>query len=370
MTWQPREGAGNSSLQDISSFASIIFDPRYSNHLVTGGRLRAYGSGSGQSSGLYTSTDAGLSWTRRLTATQVYEIAQDPANRDIFWAATNKGIYKSVDNAVSWTLQTASGLPNGDTGRTELAIAPANPQVIYALMASGGTGQPEFWRTTDGGGSWTKMSEGSDACDGQCWYNMTLAVDNSDPNLVYRGTIHVFKSFDGGLTWSDLSNGWGSSQKVHQDPHVVLVDPNVADTFWVGSDGGIWKTVDGGVSFINKIGNLEMTQFYAVGVHPTDNGIICGGAQDNSSLARTTSNTWRLQAVTGDGFVCHVDPQNPDYNYIASYPNGGYPNVSRSETGILGSFHGITGSSSGIIGGDRINWVTPYILDPTQPNVL
>ncbi|RMG47402.1 MAG: hypothetical protein D6718_03755 [Acidobacteria bacterium] len=369
-TWEPRNGTGGQTLEDISSFASIVVDPRDSNHIVTGGRHRGCSSGNSYYSGVYTTNDAGLTWTKRLSGVSVYEIQQDPQVRDIWWSATNQGIWKSTDNAVTWTKQTASGLPSTDTGRTELAIAPSDGNVVYALFASGPSGGAEFWRTTDGGASWTQMSTGSDACDGQCWYNMTIAVDPQDPNTVYRGTVHIFKSTDGGATWTDLSNPWGSSQKVHQDTHMLLMDPNNPGTFWVGCDGGVWKSTDGGNTFLNRNGNMNLTQFYAVGMHPTDTGIICGGAQDNSSLARTTSDVWDLQAVTGDGFVCHIDPQNPNYAYIASYPSGGYPHVSRSETGVLGSFHGITGASNGIIGGDRINWVTPYVLDPTSPNIL
>lgn len=369
-TWEARNGGGSSTLEDLSSFADVVVDPRNSNHLVTGGRLRGCTTGNGQSGGLYTSDDGGMTWTPRLSGTQIYEIVQDPAVQDIFWAASNKGIYKSTDNGANWTLQTASGLPNGDTGRTELAVSPSDSSVVYALFASGASGNAEFWRSGDGGASWTKMSEGGDACDGQCWYNMVVRVHRTDPDIVYRGTVHVFKSLDGGATWTDLSNSWGSSQKVHQDTHELLMNPDDPESFWVGCDGGVWQSQDGGSSFVNRIGNLTMTQFYAIGVHPTDGGIICGGAQDNSSLARTTSDVWDLQAVTGDGFVCHIDPQNPDYNYITSYPSGGYPHVSRSENGILGSFHGITGAGSGIYEGDRINWVTPYILDPTSPNIL
>jgi hypothetical protein len=367
LTWEARNGSGATSLDELASFANVIVDPRDSDHIVTGGRIRGCADGSSTSGGIFTSNDGGLTWTERLANRQVYEIAQDPAVLDVFWAGTSEGVFKSVDNGVTWTLQTASGLPSGSPGRTELAIAPSDGNTVYALFSGGGS---SFWRTTDGGASWTQMSTGSDACDGQCTYNMVIRVHNTDPNIVYRGTVHVFKTLDGGLSWTDLSNNWGSSQKVHQDTHHLLMDPNDADTFWVGSDGGVWKSTDGGSSFLNRNGNLNITQFYAIGVEWNDPGTACGGAQDNSSLARTTSNTWDLQAVTGDGFVCHFNPQDENYAYITSYPSGGYPNVWRSTSGVFGSFSDITGAGSGVINGDRSNWVTPYILDPADPNVM
>jgi len=146
--------------------------------------------------------------------------------------------------------------------------------------------------------------------------------------------------------------------------------PDDPDTFYVGCDGGIWKSTDGGAHFTNLNGNLNVTQFYAVGVQAGDPDTICGGAQDNSSLVRTTSDLWDLQAVTGDGFVCAFNSQNPNYSYITSYPFGGYPNVWRSTSGPFGPWGSVTGGGSGVAEGDRSNWVTPYLLDPIDPAIL
>jgi len=366
LSWETRNGAGAQTLEGLASFANVIVDPRDSSHVVTGGRIRGCDTGSAQNGGIYTTNDGGLTWTKRLDNRQIYEIAQDPAVLDVWWAGTSEGVFKSVDNGVTWTLQAASGLPSGNPGRTEIAIAPSDGETVYALFSGG----PSLWRTTNGGASWSQMSSGSDACDGQCGYNMVVRVHDSDPDIVYRGTVHVFKSLDGGASWTDLSNNWGSSQKVHQDTHHLLMHPTDPDTFYVGCDGGVWKSADGGASFLDRNGNLNLTQFYAVDVQAGDTETICGGAQDNSSLARTASDTWDLQAVTGDGFVCHFDPQDPSYAYITSYPSGGYPNVWRSTTGPFGSFSDITGAGSGIVGGDRSNWVTPYLLDPVHPSTL
>jgi hypothetical protein len=368
-TWEPRNGS-DELLADLSMFADIVVDPRDSNHVVTGGRVRGCSGGSSVPGGLYTTEDGGQTWVQRLSGVSVYEIQQDPAVLDVFWAATDQGLYKSTDNAETWVKQTASSLPSSGTGRTELTVAPSDGNVVYALFSTGNSGGSEFWQTTNGGASWTLRATGSDACDGQCWYNSVLRVKIDDPNVVYRGNVHIFKSTNGGVDWVDLSNNWGASQKVHQDTHAFLMDPNDPQTFYVGCDGGIWKSSDGGTNFDNLNGDLNVTQFYAVGVDALDPETICGGSQDNSSLARTTSNVWDLQAVTGDGFVCHFNPVDPSYAYITSYPNGGYPNVLRSTTGVFGSFSTITGAGSGIVGGDRANWVTPYVLDPRSPNVL
>ena len=365
VTWEPRNGSGANSLNNLSSFANVIVDPRDSNHLVTGGRIRNCG-GSSSNGGLYVSFDGGQTWTGHLQSRQVYEIAQDPTVQDNYWVATDSGLYRSFDNGVSWVQAFGAGLPTSNTGRTELAIAPSDSNVVYALFSN----PLSIWRTTDGGSSWQQRTTGSSACDGQCSYNMVLRVDPFDSDTVYRGTVRVFRSINGGTSWSDLSNSWGSSQKVHQDTHALLMDPTQADTFYVGSDGGVWKSVNAGSSFINRNGNLNVTQFYAIGTRADDPETICGGAQDNSSLARTGSDVWSLQAVTGDGFVCAFDPISPNFAYITSYPSGGFPNVWRSSSGAFGGFADITGSGSGVNSGDRSNWVTPYVLDPVNPTTL
>ena len=146
-TWQARNGSGGNTLQDLATFADVVVDPRDSDHLVVGGRYRQCQDGSGFEGGIYTTTDGGLNWTVRLAPKQVYEVKQDPTLLDIFWAATDDGIYKSVDNGVTWVQQTASSLPANGVGRCELAIAPSNGKTVYALFASG----PNLWSTKDGG---------------------------------------------------------------------------------------------------------------------------------------------------------------------------------------------------------------------------
>ncbi|MFN7965366.1 MAG: immune inhibitor A [Acidobacteriota bacterium] len=368
-SWQKRNGSGAVTLNDVSAFSAMVVDPRNSSHVLAAATSRGCSSGSGGSGGIFTTDDAGATWAERLSGVAVYALAQDQQTKDNYWAATNQGIYKSTNNGVTWTKQTASSLPSSNTSRTELAIAPSNGNVVYALFANGPTGT-EFWRTINGGTSWTKMSSGSNACDGQCTYNMTLAVHSTNTDIVYRGTVLLFKSINGGSTWTQLTNGWGGSQQVHQDTQELLVDALAPETFYVGSDGGVWRSVDGGTNYTCLNTNLNMTQFYAIDVHPTDGDIICGGAQDNSSLARPTgTNKWELQTVTGDGFVCQINRVNPNYAYITSYPSGG-PSVYRSTTGVFGSFNVITGSGSGVNSSDRWNWVTPYILDPVTPSTL
>ncbi|HPA26549.1 MAG TPA: PKD domain-containing protein [Acidobacteriota bacterium] len=380
-TWEARNGTGSDSLVNLTSIGAICIDPRNSDHLVIGGFWWGCSRGAYGEGGIFTTDDAGLSWTKRL-AGRVTQIARDPYNPDILWAGLSSGlwnessggVFRSGDGGITWDPVTASGLPEGSTGRVEVAIAPSNPNVIYALFESIDGGYPQFWRTSDGGASWTLMSNKDADCNGQCWYDMALQVHNTNPDIVYRGTVRIFKTENGGSTWKDLSGYWGPSQKVHQDTHALLMDPEDPNTIYVGCDGGIWKTVDGGTSFINLNSNLCLTQFYDVGIHPEDDGIIVGGSQDNSSLARVSSDTWDLMEVTGDGFVSLINPQNPKVVYTASYAypwdDTQMPTIFRSQNGPTGEYYLITDYGCGIIEGDRQSWVTPYTLDPRNPSIL
>lgn len=370
-TWEIRNGSAGKTLGNIASFISIIVDPRNTNRVIVGGSQKDCASGAENLGGIYTTDDAGASWTSRLSGISVTRIAKDPKNHDLLWAGCyNKGLYESIDGGNKWIIQKA--LPTGSSvGRVEVAVAPSDGKYVYALF---GSKPPQFWRTTDGGAKWVRMTSGTTACDGQCWYNMFLAVHPKNPSTIFRGTILVYKSVDGGATWSNLTNSWGPWQKVHQDTHALLIDPKKPDTMYVGSDGGIWKTTNGGTSFTNMNSNLSLTQFYDVGIHPTNNDIIVGGAQDNSSLARTSSDTWALQEVTGDGFVSIINPVVTNTVYTASYPwddgEGDLPSVMRSTNGLMGPFGWITDGDSGVAPGDRVNWVTPYALDPRNPNTM
>ncbi len=369
-TWQNRSAAP----ENLTYFGGLVVDPRDSNHLVVGGRYSCVGGGF-YYGGIFTTNDAGATWTNRLGDVVVNSIVQDPTNRNIFWAGVGSGannaggIYRSTDNGVSWVRQTVSSLPTGSLGRIEVTVSPADGNYVYALFSSV-SGNPQFWRTTNGGTTWSMTSSGTTACDGQCDYNMVIRAHVTEVNTVFRGNLHVFKSTDGGTSWSDLTGNWGGSQKVHQDTHYFLMNPTNANEFYVGCDGGLWKTGDGGVNFSNLNTNLVMTQFYAIGNHPTDDNVIVGGCQDNSSQVRTTSDKWDMQAVTGDGLVSLINPVTPSTVYIASYPSGGYPNVMRSTTGVLGPFSTITGAGSGIAQNDRIGWLAPYIMDPSNPSVM
>lgn len=342
-TWTARNGSGTGAM-NLSVVSSIKVLPTNSNVILAGGfgdRCNGTGDTNG---GLYRSTDRGVTWAQVMDRT-VEDVVTIAGSSTVYASAPGAGVYKSTDGGATWTL---AGLTN-NTGRLRLAAAPSNSAVLYALSTS------TLYRTDNGGTSWSTVN--TSACDGQCWYNLTLDVHPTDPMTVITGSIRPRRSTNGGSTFTVLTNTWGSSQQVHQDTHVVLYSRNNASRFWVGSDGGVWRTDSAGTSWANMNSNLNITQYYDIVVHPTDPAVVFGGAQDNSSSRRVDSNVWDLTVVNGDGFMNAIDATNTNIVFQNGYPSGSTPSIYRStQAGAPGTFS--QQGSSGLTGGG-FPWVTP-----------
>ncbi|MFN0157180.1 MAG: WD40/YVTN/BNR-like repeat-containing protein [Bacteroidota bacterium] len=306
--------------------------------------------------GIYRTTNKGGTWTKTLNLGYGYDIVIHPTNSSILYCgvgdnSSSAGIYHSTDNGVSWTKLT-NGLPaSSSINRLKIDIARSSPSTVYALMSSRSPfgGMLGIYKSTDGGATWTVLSAApSNLFGNQGWYDIELGVSPTDANLVFAGGVNIYRTTDGGAAWSNVS---GSN--VHVDQHSIGFGAGVV---YIGSDGGVWKSTNNGSTWTNLNSSLAVTQFYSVGTDKLTPARIYGGTQDNGTQRTTGSLGW-TGVLGGDGGMIVVDHSNSNIVY-GETQNG---NIYKSTNG---------GTSFSFIYAANGAWVTPLRLDPTNASVV
>lgn len=366
----------NVGLKNSEHIGKIIIDPRDSDTVYVAAQGPLWKEGGDR--GLYKTTDGGKSWNKILSIddnTGVTDVVQDPRSPDVLvaaswqrrrhvWTIINGGpgsaIHRSTDGGKSWKKIT-SGVPGGDLGRIGLAMAPTDPDVIYAIIeaAEGGV-----FRSQDGGVTWGKQSSNNS----QAQYYSHLVVDPTNKNRVYMMNVRIQVSDDGAKTFASLGEKWK-----HVDNHEIWIDPHDPKYYLVGCDGGIYESFDRAGSWQHK-SNLPVTQFYDVTCDESGPFYhVYGGTQDNFTLggpARTRSqhgimNQDWFVVQGGDGFHCKVDPTDPNivygvlqYGVICRYDR---------KTGQRVQIQPVPGPNEPPL---RWNWDSPLIISPHDPKRL
>src|SRR6266852_5282093 len=339
--------------------------------------------------GLYRTTDGGKTWKQILKgsnlSTGCTAIAIDPTNPDIMFAAmwdfrrkgweyrsggesptapSASGLFRSTDGGNTWTEVTAvanKGFPKKPYGRIAVAIAPSNAKRVYAFVES-----PEsaLFVSDDGGVTWDKR----DKSQWMVWrpfYFANLIVDPKNPDRVFKPDGALIVSDDGGRSFAVV----GGFQGTHGDAHDVWIDPTNTQVVFVGDDGGMWYSYNGGSKWW-KGNNLPVSQFYHVSMDDNDPYRVYGGLQDNSSWVGEsqypggiTNAQWE-NMYNGDGFWMFPDPADPDYIY-AEYQGGEIGRVNR-RTHQARNIKPRPNYNEKL----RFNWNTPIELSPHEKGTI
>ncbi len=314
------------------------------------------------SNGVYKTTNGGTNWSV-ISNRSFIDMEYKPNDFSTLYGSTEYGsIYRSTNSGASWS----SVLNNGE--RIELAVSPANANLVVAVVADYQGGLTGVYKSTNSGASFSQVLSGStknllgyefdgSGAGGQGWYDLSLSVSPTDADMIFVGGINTWKSTNGGTSWS-LSNHWigDGAQIVHADKHVLKYRSN-GDLF-EGNDGGIYISTNNGNSWTDKSNGLVISQIYKLGVSAEESTTTITGLQDNGTKL-LYNGTW-YDVKGGDGMECLIDYDDSDIQY-GSYV---YGQITRT-TDNWQTRTDIEPENAG-----QGAWVTPYIISPSNHNTL
>ena len=325
----------------------IIIHPTSPNTILVGG-----------TNGIRRSTDGGATFTQTSTQSTQNLVFKSGDPNIVFAGSKYNGVLlRSVDNGTTWT-QITAGLPvAGAAVKFVVDVSPVNTNYVYAMATNSSHDMQGFYRSTDGGLTFTLMATTPNIGGGQGWYDFAVCADPVNADIVYGCGVDVFKSINGGATWTNLTNVYtGGTTGVHPDMHDLTFS---GSTLYLANDGGIYRTTNAGVNWTNISSNLTISQPYAIGLSATNPNTIIMGTQDNGTILTNNLTTWRLTRG-GDGMIGFIDRTNNN-NMYSSYQNGGLGRSTNGGASWSNALTGITGTGY---------WVTPYMQDPVSPATI
>lgn len=355
-TWQ------NIGLSNTGMIAKIVIDPNNHNTLYVASSGNPFTSDNNR--GLYKSIDAGATWTQILFLNQntgVDDIAIHTINSDTLYctgryrlrSTTNSvlvgpktKIYRSFNGGATWDTL-GNGLPSTPTCLIGLAIPGNSSNTLYASYVDDNYDFGGLYKSVNNGSTWSLLTTTSANMGGFGWYFGEVRINPFNANHIFIGGVDLTRSTNGGTLFNAVGSG------THSDKHdVAFVN---STTVLLATDGGFYKSTDGGNSF-TPMNNFPVTQFYRVAYNPFTPTEYYGGAQDNGSLTGSSTtgiNQWG-KYYGADGFQSQFDSNNPDIWY-AEWQNG---NIVASTDGGF-SFTNIFSSINSV---ERCSWNTPYFV--------
>jgi photosystem II stability/assembly factor-like uncharacterized protein len=341
--------------------------------------------------GVFRSKDGGRNWERVLFKnedTGAIDLAIDPHNPRLMFAALwdvrrtpwslrsggpGSGLWRSTDGGDTWEdLSERAALPQGIKGRIGVAVSPAKPGRVWAIVEAK---ESALCRSDDGGETWERISDDREI-QGRRWYYNHIFADTKDPETIWALAGRCWKSIDGGKTFTEQPTP-------HGDNHDLWIDPRNPQRMIEGNDGGACVSYNGGATW-STIYNQPTAQFYHVATDTRFPYRVYGTQQDNTSISvpsRSAKGAIPISDCYTTGFSesghIQVRPDNPDIVYsgaIGSAPGGGgamwrYDHASGQSRLITAwpEFYGGWGAKDLK---HRFQWTYPILISPHDPDVL
>lgn len=346
---------------------------------VVSGVYKEMAHSSKPTDGLYRSTDGGESWAQVLPEIPGTGIPFSPADIEIgpagrIFVGTMRNLFQEgggrilySDNGVNWTVMDAyvSLIENRKSwnipGRVIVACAPSDEDRVYAILSGGQVSADDFIRSEgviiiksfDGGKTWTQatLPKPSPFSNAQwaflAWHALTVVVQPDDPDVIWIGGLDLYRSNDGGWTWSQKTLWWNwgpdSNEEypvyVHADQHNLVYRPGSRDELLNSNDGGVFITGnarDEWPRFQEVNRGYNTLQYYTCAIHPeAGKRYFLGGCQDNGTFRTTETPTSKEVSVSyGDGAYCFIDENEPEIQISSSQFNYYYYSVDGNHQNI------------------------------------
>ncbi len=268
-------------------------------------------------------------------------------------------VLRSEDSGATWAILDSNGIPSTDISRMEIGVG--SDGVVYLSISNAANMTRGLWRSANNGDTFAQVAARTAFIERQGWYDLPIGVDPSDSDTVYMGAVDMFRTTDAGDTITKQTF-WnpGAGQvplHVHADHHVIEFDPDDSSIVYIGTDGGIYKSTDGGSTFTSLNNNLRVAQYY--GIYPNAAGTrAIGGTQDNGThFYFGDQNIW-IEFAGGDGTFVAWDQQDENFMY------GATPNAA-----LYGSSDG-GASTANMVLPDVTGalFVSPFTIDPGNGN--
>jgi photosystem II stability/assembly factor-like uncharacterized protein len=375
----------NVGLPESDKIGRIVIDPKNADVAYVAVLGREWGPS--EERGLYKTTDGGRSWKRILyidPQTACSDVDIDPTNANVVYAGMwtyrryawhldsgggETALYKSTDGGATWKKLT-NGIPKM-LDRIGVAVAPSEPDIVYMISETTNF-EGEVWRSDDAGGSFRVVNKDPQVAF-RPFYYADVRVDPADPNRVYSLGGSLWISDDGGRNFRQIG------RDVHGDHQAMWIDPLNPKRILEGSDGGFQVSYDRGQNF-EVINTVAFTQFYHVNYDMQKPYMLCGGLQDNGTWCGTSNslaseglrkNDW-FTVGGGDGFFAVPDLKEPWRVYTDL--QGGVISVIDTRSGTdraISPYPNRIGSVGDSMENHkyRYNWNSPIALGPDGQTV-